>query len=143
LALSVLFSDRALRSSSPSCLRLMHFVFVRSFPKTMLIIPLFGISGTWLAGLSNRFASLVAKFNDVSHIFLKCCWSGRYGTAGTRTMLSFWTLNMSKLRCHLSVGVEPDCGEFFSAELTKFGVSAVFTVVSFQLVFLSPPSSVL
>jgi hypothetical protein len=45
---------------------------------------------------------------------------------------------MSKLRCHLSVGLEPDCGEYF-AELTKFGVSAVFTVVSFQLVFLSPP----
>jgi hypothetical protein len=44
---------------------------------------------------------------------------------------------MSKLRCHLSVGLEPDCGEYF-AELTKFGVSAVFTVV-----FLSPPSSVL
>jgi hypothetical protein len=67
----------------------MHFVFVR----TMLIIPLFGISGTRLAGLNNRFAGLVAKFNDVSHIFLKCCWSGRYGTAGTRTMLSFWTLD--------------------------------------------------
>jgi len=71
----------------------------------MLIIPLFGISGTWLAGLNNCFASLVAKFNDVSHIF----WNvvGPVDTEQwARTMLWFWTLNMRNLRCHLPVGVE-------------------------------------